>query len=131
MEKFFGTLKEYDYIALFLLRLVMGLMFIYSGFRKTKDVKSFSEKNDISHTLGYIVVTCEITAGVGLVFGIFTQIAALIVMGLMTGTMSKHIFQWKSPYWAAEGGWEYDLIWFLIAFTILLTGGGRIALYHL
>src|SRR5690554_7923310 len=80
MEKFFGALKEYDYIALFLLRLVMGLMFIYSGFRKTKDVKSFSEKNDISHTLGYIVVTCEITAGVGLVFGIFTQIAALIVM---------------------------------------------------
>jgi uncharacterized membrane protein YphA (DoxX/SURF4 family) len=44
--------------------------------------------------------------------------------------MSKHIFQWKSPYWASKGGWEYDLIWFVMALTIFLTGGGKIAIYN-
>jgi putative oxidoreductase len=108
----------------------MGFMFISSSTGKIKNVKGFSEQNEISKGLAYIVLTLEFTAGVGLVLGLFTRIAALIVMGLMTGTMYKHIVKWKSPYWASEGGWEYDLIWFIMAVTILLIGGGKIALYH-
>lgn len=108
----------------------MGFMFLYSSIGKMKDVPGFSQKNEISKTLGYIVVTFEFIAGAGLILGLYTQLAALIVMGLMTGTISKHIFQWRSPYWAAEGGWEYDLIWFIMALTILLTGGGKIAIYY-
>jgi putative oxidoreductase len=131
MEAIFSTLKEYDFIGLFLMRLIMGFMFIYSSIGKMKDVGGFSDKNEISKALGYIVITCEFTAGVGLILGLYTQLAALIVMGLMLGTMSKHIFQWKSPYWANKGGWEYDLMWFSMALTIFLTGGGKIAVYHL
>jgi putative oxidoreductase len=130
MENFFEALKQYDYIGLFLMRLIMGFMFIYSSTGKMKDVSGFSEKNEISKTLGYVVITCELTAGIGLVLGLFTQLAALIVMGLMTGTIAKHIFQWKSPYWASKGGWEYDLMWFSMAKTIFLTGGGKIAIYY-
>ncbi len=130
MENIFISIRQYDFIGLFLMRIIMGFMFLVSSTGKMKDVKSFSEKNEISPALGYIVVACEFTAGIGLVLGIFTQIAALIVMGLMTGTISKHIFQWKSPYWASKGGWEYDLIWFIMAVTIFLTGGGKIAVYN-
>jgi putative oxidoreductase len=112
------------------MRLIMGFMFIYSSTGKMKNVPGFSEQNEIPKALGYLVVTIEMVAGIGLILGLFTQLAALLVMGLMTGTMSKHIFQWKSPYWASKGGWEYDLIWFVMALTIFLTGGGKIAIYN-
>lgn len=130
MENLFEILKQYDYIGLFLMRLIMGLMFIYSSIRKMKDVQGFSGKNELPLFLGYTVVAMELIAGVGLVLGLLTQLAALIVIGLMIGTMYKHIVQWKSPYWASKGGWEYDLIWFIMALTILLTGGGKIALCY-
>jgi putative oxidoreductase len=129
MENFFLTIKQYDYIGFFLMRLIMGFMFLYSSIGKMKDVEEFSEKNNISRTLGYFVVAGELCAGIGLILGLFTQLAALIVIVLMTGTMSKHIFEWKSPYWASKGGWEYDLIWFTMALVIFLTGGGKIAVY--
>ena len=108
----------------------MGYMFIYSSLGKIGNVTGFSRQNEISKGLAYIVLILEFTAGLGLILGLYTQFAALIVMGLMTGTIFKHIFQWKSHYWASEGGWEYDLIWFIMATTILLTGGGKIGLYH-
>ena len=130
MTDFFNTLSQYDYIGYFLMRLIMGYMFIYSSLGKIGNVTGFSRQNEISKGLAYIVLILEFTAGVGLILGLYTQFAALIVLGLMTGTIFKHIFQWKSPYWASEGGWEYDLIWFIMATTILLTGGGKIALYH-
>jgi putative oxidoreductase len=131
MNDIFNAISQFDYFGFFLMRLIMGFMFFYSSTHKMKDVAGFSEKNEISKGLAYIVVALEFTASVGLILGLFTRFAALIVMGLMTATMSKHIFQWKSPYWASQGGWEYDLIWFIMAATILLTGGGKIALYHL
>jgi putative oxidoreductase len=130
MEAILNSLQEYDFIGLFLMRLIMGFMFTYSSINKMKDIPGFSKHNEIPVGLGYIVVIFELLAGVGLILGIYTQIAALLVMGLMTGTMFKHIFQWKSPYWAASGGWEYDLIWFIMALTILLTGGGQIAIFN-
>lgn len=130
MENLFTSLKEYTFIGLFLMRLVMGFMFIYSSAGKMKNVSGFSEQNEIPKALGYLIVTFEMLAGIGLILGLFTQLAALLVMGLMIGTMSKHIFQWKSPYWASKGGWEYDLIWFTMALTIFLSGGGKIAIYN-
>ena len=36
----------------------------------------------------------------------------------------------KSPYWAASGGWEYDLMWFSMSLAIVVTGGGSIALWR-
>jgi putative oxidoreductase len=130
MADFFHNLNQYDYLGYFLMRLIMGFMFIYSSLTKIGDVKGFSKQNEISKGLAYIVLILEFIAGAGLILGLYTQFAALIIMGLMTGTIFKHIFQWKSPYWASEGGWEYDLIWFIMAITILLTGGGKIAFYH-
>jgi len=131
MDNIINAVSQFDFIGFFLMRLIMGFMFVYSSTHKMKDVVGFSQKNEIPKSLAYIVVSLEFIAGVGLILGLFTRFAALIIMGLMTGTISKHIFQWKSPYWASQGGWEYDLIWFIMAVTIFLTGGGKIALYYL
>jgi putative oxidoreductase len=51
-----------------------------------------------------------------------------MIMLLMLGTLRLHIFKWKSPYWAAQGGWEYDLMLFAMALVVVVQGGGRIVL---
>jgi uncharacterized membrane protein YphA (DoxX/SURF4 family) len=61
--------------------------------------------------------------------GVAPQLGALAIMGVMTGSMYHHIVKWRSPYWAASGGWEYDLMWFTMCLVIAVTGGGSIALW--
>jgi uncharacterized membrane protein YphA (DoxX/SURF4 family) len=102
----------------------MGSMFIISAKGKVTDVHGFAEKNDLPYPVGVAVVATEGIAGLALVTGILPRFASLSIMGLMTGTMYKHIVQWKSPYWAKDGGWEYDLIWFSMAGIIAAEGGG-------
>jgi len=61
--------------------------------------------------------------------GLLTQIGALMIVLVMLGAISFHIFKWKSPYWATKGGWEYDLMWLVMCLVILFTGGGDLKLW--
>ena len=79
--------------------------------------------------VGFLVVSAELFGGLGVAFGVLTQIAALGIMLVMTGSMYHHIFKWKSAYWAASGGWEYDLMWFTMCLVIVTTGGGQLGIY--
>ena len=74
-------------------------------------------------------VSAEFWGGLAVGLGIATQLAALAIMGVMSGSMYHHIIKWKSPYWAANGGWEYDLMWFTMCLVIVVTGGGTIAIW--
>jgi len=129
ISNFFAQLTQYQDIGLFLMRLLVGLLFAYSGYGKAKKLKDFSKHNGLPLPIGTLVVLAELMGGIGLVLGFLTQIAALFIMIVMTGSMFTHIFKWKSPYWASKGGWEYDLMWFTMCLVILLSGGGSIALY--
>ncbi|MFP5385609.1 MAG: DoxX family protein [Bacteriovoracia bacterium] len=121
--------EQLQNVSLLMARLLMGGMFAIAAKNKLKDVKGFAQKNEIPYPLGIMVVAIESLSSIGLVFGIFPRVAALLVMGLMSGTMFMHIVKWNSPYWAKEGGWEYDLIWFTFAFLILSLGPGSFAVY--
>jgi len=74
------------------------------------------------------VILAELAGGVGLLLGIWTQLAGLIIMGVMVGSIYFHVFVWNSPYWANKSGWEYDLMILTMAMVIVTTGGGDIAL---
>ncbi|NIR39421.1 MAG: hypothetical protein GWO22_26730 [Actinobacteria bacterium] len=61
--------------------------------------------------------------------GVFAQLGALLLIGVMAGAMSKKIFVWKTGFWGDEGqGWFYDLLYLVCGFVILTTGGGTLAL---
>jgi len=64
-----------------------------------------------------------------LLLGGLTQLGALAAMAAMAGSMFFHIVIWHSKYWAAKGGWEYDLMIFAMASSVFVTGGGLIGLY--
>jgi uncharacterized membrane protein YphA (DoxX/SURF4 family) len=124
-------LQKFQSIPLFLGRALMGSMFAISTKSKVSDVKGFAEKNNLPHPVGYMVVATEGLSAFALLTGIFPRLASLSIMALMTGTMYKHIVKWKDPYWAQEGGWEYDLTWFTLASILLTTGPGRLTLPRL
>jgi len=129
ISNFFAQLTQYGDVGLFLMRLLVGGLFTYSGSRKIRKYKSFAKGNGLPAAIGFLVALAELTGGVGLISGIFTQLAALFIMIVMAGAMYHHIVKWKSPYWAQSKGWEYDLMWFTMSLVILLSGGGAIALY--
>ena len=77
-----------------------------------------------------MAVSAEFWGGLGVAFGVLTPLAASGILLIMCGSMFHHIVKWKSPYWAATGGWEYDLLWFTMCLVIITTGGGNMALYR-
>lgn len=103
----------------------MGGMFIVSSRGKMSDIRGFAKSNGLPYPLGIVVVAAEGLGGIALITGVLPRLASLGIMGLMSGTMYKHIVEWKSPYWAKDGGWEYDLTWFSMAGLIATTGAGK------
>ncbi len=129
LRTFFGSLLDYPDVPLLLVRLVVGLVFVVAVRNKLKDVPAFAEHNGLSVPVAWGLIFAEAAGGIGFILGILPQLAALVIMGSMVGSMSFHIFKWKSKYWAASGGWEYDLMIFAMASVILVSGGGVIALW--
>lgn len=125
------TLEMYDWAALLLIRLILAFIFLMASHHKSGDVKGFAKSNNLPLPIAWGLVFAESLCGISLLLGIFPRIAATIVMLIMLGSMSFHIFKWKSPYWAAKGGWEYDLMIFAMASIILVIGGGSISLLRL
>lgn len=126
---FFAATSNFQDLALFFLRLVAGFMFTYSGVTKIQKIKGFSKGIGVPPAIGLLVILAELLGGIGLILGLFTKLAALFLMIVMAGSMFFHIIKWQSPYWATEKGWEYDLIWFTIAFVVLSTGGGALSVF--
>jgi len=131
LTKFLQSLLTYQDLGLFVMRLLVGTLFLYSGTRKIRDLKNFAKHNGLSMPVAIPVVLFEIFGGIGLILGIFTQLAALMIMAVMLGAMYFQIVKWKSPYWAQDKGWEYDLMWLVMCGVILTSGGGSIAIYPL
>jgi uncharacterized membrane protein YphA (DoxX/SURF4 family) len=102
----------------------MGGMFGVSSKGKLADIRGFSQKDKIPYPLAFMIASGEAMACVSLISGILPRAASVGIMTLMSGTIYKHIVDWKSPFWAKDGGWEYDLIWLTLASTILSTGAG-------
>jgi putative oxidoreductase len=117
-------------ISLLIVRVVIGFSFIVASHNKSKNIRKFANKNGLPLTVAFLVMVAEMAAGVALILGLLSQLAALVIMSLMLGTMRLHIFKWKSPYWAARGGWEYDLMLFTLAFVIVVHGGGKLVILN-
>ncbi len=63
----------------------------------------------------------EFLGGIALVLGLLTRPAALGVVVLMAVAMTVHIPQ--GFFWS-DGGYEYPLMWGVLALAIVLRGGG-------
>lgn len=76
--------------------------------------------------LALIAGLVEFFGGLALAFGLVTRLAAAMIVVLMAVAIVE--VHWASGFFWNNGGFEYPLLWALIAFSFLLRGGGRYSL---
>lgn len=125
----FPGLAGFTDLALFFLRLMIAAIFGTSGWSHARKPKERAESIGMSPTFTLGLGVVELVGAVSLVLGLYPQIGAILLMGVMLGAIHKKMFVWKTGFWGDEGqGWYYDLLYLVCNLVILTTGGGAIGL---
>jgi putative oxidoreductase len=119
-----------DYGLLFL-RLMVGAVYIKSGYSDLKDSGARAKSIGMSKRFTILLAVAELAGGAGLAVGVLQQLAAIGLILVMLGAIQKKIFVWKTGFWGEDGfGWSYDLTLISTLLVILFTDGGRFVILH-
>ena len=129
----FPPLARFTDVALLLLRLMVGIVFVTSGYRHVKDPETRSKAIAMSKSFTVFLGAAELAGGLGVISGVLAQLAAIGLILLMLGAVQKKIFAWHSGFWGQSGtnGWSYEMMLIVMNLVIVTTGGGNLALTHL
>ncbi len=127
-------------LGLLVLRVVVGLSFMGHGAQKLfglfgghglAGTAGFFEQG-LGLRPGKVHATgagaAEFFGGLLLVFGLFTPLAAAMLIGTMTVAIIA-VHGSKGP-WNTEGGYEYNAVLIAVAFAVTAVGPGNWALDH-
>jgi putative oxidoreductase len=126
-------LSRFTDAALLLLRLIVGVIFASSGWNHLKDPKGRAQSIGMSPAFTAFLGAAELAGGLGVIFGVLTQLAAAGLVLIMLGAIQKKMFVWKTGFWGKHGtdGWHYDLMLLIMNLVIITTGGGKYLLWNL
>ena len=111
--------------ALLLLRFLVMLVFVWSGWGHAKDPEESGKDIGFSAAFARLLGVVELLAGLGVGFGVLARLSALGLMIIMLGAIHRKIFVWKISFWNEKpAGWHYDLIFFAINLLMFASGGG-------
>lgn len=118
----FEQWAQYNNIGSLVLRLTVAIIFIYHSFPKLKNAKGMGQMMGASTGAVFMLGLVEFASSVGLIFGFYTQPAALLLGIIMAGATGMKIMKWHVPFSAMDKtGWEFDLILLAASITILLS----------
>ena len=125
----FPQLARFTDLGLLLLRLMVGLVFVTSGYSHLKDPTARAKSIGMSKGFTIFLGIAEVAGGLGVAFGVLTQLAAFGLILIMFGAIQKKIFAWHTGFWGEKGsGWHYDLMFVLMNLVIAFTDGGAYVL---
>jgi putative oxidoreductase len=129
----FPQLAQFADIALLLLRLMVGIVFITSGYKHLKDPATRSKDIGMNKSFTIFLGAAELAGGLGVISGVLAQLAAIGLILVMLGAIQKKIFTWHTGFWGKSGtdGWSYDSMLVVMNLVIVTTGGGNLTLTHL
>lgn len=130
MVSLFPHLFDYSFLAIGVLRITLGLIFIWFAYSKVFYERveriAFFEKLKMRPAIVFfsLVSGAEFITGVGLVVGFYTQLAALITGSLMTlATLIKANRPHALPYNTIE----FYILLAVVSFVIMFIGPGAFA----
>ena len=118
-----------DYALLFV-RIMVGLVFVSSGYDDFKDPDARSKSIGMPKPFTVFLSVAEMLGGSAVIVGFLTQLACIGLLLIMAGAVQRKIFVWKTGFWGKDGfGWNYDLILSSMLFVTLCSDGGRLSLF--
>ena len=125
----FPQLARFTDLGLLLMRLMVGLVFVNSGYSHLKDPTARAKNIGMSKPFTIFLGAAEVAGALGVAFGALTQLAAFGLILIMSGAIQKKIFAWHTGFWGEKGsGWHYDLIFVVMNLVIAFTNGGAYVL---
>ena len=122
----FPQLTRFTDLGLLLLRLMVASVFVTSGWSHATKSQERSKSIGMSQGFTIFLGIAEVAGGLGVGFGVFTQLAAIGLILVMLGAIQKKIFVWHTGFWGEKNsGWHYDLMFIVMNLVILFTNGGR------
>ena len=119
-----------------LVRATVGLMLVphgaqklfgwFGGYGIDATGQFFATKLGLPASLALAAGVIEFFGGLALAVGLGTRLVAALVAGMMAvATIQVHL---GNGFFWTNGGFEYPLMWGLIALSFVLRGGGRYSL---
>ena len=125
----FPQLARLSDLGLLLMRLMVGAIFVTSGWSHLRNPEERGKSIGMSKGFTLFLGTGEVAGSLGVMFGVLTQIAVLGLILVMLGAIQKKIFVWHTGFWGEKAsGWHYDLMLVVMNLVILFTGGGHYVL---
>jgi len=125
----FPQLARFTDLGLLLLRLMVGVVFLTSGWSHLKDPAGRGQSIGMSKGFTILLGLAEVAGSLGMLFGVLQQLAAIGLVLVMLGAIQKKIFVWHTGFWGEKAsGWHYDLIFVVMCLVILFTDGGHYVL---
>jgi putative oxidoreductase len=125
----FPQLARFTDLGILLLRLMVGLVFVTSGYSHLKNSTARAKSIGMSKPFTIFLGIAEAAGGLGVAFGVLTQLAAFGLILIMFGAIEKKMFVWHTGFWGEKAsGWHYDLMFILMNLVIAFTNGGAYVL---
>jgi putative oxidoreductase len=117
-------------LGLVALRLILGVIMIAHGYGKVFHGGLAAHAQHVANLglpgwLGYLSSITEFFGGILLIVGLLTRFVSLAVMVDMAVAVWK--VHWRNGMFG-KGGYEFPLTLLIIAFVLILYGGGPIAI---
>ena len=119
-----------------LVRVAAGLLLVPHGAQKlfgwfggsgiAGTEQFFVSKLGLPPSIAVLAGLVEFGGGLLLALGLVTRVAAALVVGLMTVAVIRvHL---PNGFFWTKGGYEYPLLWGILALSFAIRGGGRFSL---
>lgn len=117
-------------LGLLVLRLALGAVMIAHGWQKVYGgMPQFMEMlrhMGIPGWMGYLTAAAEFGGGILLVIGFLTRLAALaIFIDMLVAIVKVHL---PHGFFAKNGGYEFPLVCAAVAFSLIWSGAGPMAI---
>lgn len=101
----------------------------FGGYGVDATAQFFATKLGLPPALALLAGLIEFGGGLLLALGLATRVAAALVVGLMAVAVAQvHL---ANGFFWTDGGFEYPLLWGVLAASFAVRGGGRLSLDRL
>lgn len=133
MRYFFycDSVGRFGSVALLLLRLVMGVAFMFHGWGKIHNPMGWmGPAAPVPAVFQALAAVAEFGGGMGLIVGLLTRLAALGITCNMTVALAMVHIPHGDPFVSAKGGPSFELaaIYLACALLFVVLGPGRLSL---